>query len=99
MKIQEEEIKILREIYKQPKISQRELAKNVNFSLGKLNYCIKALKQKGILKIKNFNKSKNKFSYIYMLTPKGLSYKTKITINFLKIKMNEYEKIKKELSE
>tara|TARA_B100001057_G_scaffold111913_1_gene110022 strand:- start:13651 stop:13950 length:300 start_codon:yes stop_codon:yes gene_type:complete len=99
MKIQEEEIKILREIYKQPKISQRELAKNVNFSLGKLNYCIKALKQKGILKIKNFNKSKNKFRYIYMLTPKGLSYKTKITINFLKIKMNEYEKIKKELSE
>jgi EPS-associated MarR family transcriptional regulator len=98
MKNQEEDLKILREIHKKPEISQRELSKSVDFSLGKLNYCIKALKLKGILKIKNFNKSKNKLKYIYILTPKGILYKTNITMNFFKIKMKEYEELKKELN-
>ena len=69
----------------------------MGFSLGKLNYCLKALKQKGLIKIKNFKKNPNKFNYIYMLTPKGISEKTRLTINFMKIKMREYEELKVEL--
>ena len=66
---------VLREIQKQSNSSQRDLAQQLGFSLGKLNYCLKALQQKGLIKIKNFKKNPNKFNYIYMLTPKGISEK------------------------
>ena len=88
---------VLREIQKQSNSSQRDLAQQLGFSLGKLNYCLKALQQKGLIKIKNFKKNPNKFNYIYMLTPKGISEKTRLTINFMKIKMKEYEELKVEL--
>jgi EPS-associated MarR family transcriptional regulator len=88
---------VLRKIEKQPKSSQRDLAEELGFSLGKLNYCLKALREKGLIKIRNFTKNKNKFNYAYVLTPKGISEKTKLTINFMKRKMYEYEELKKEL--
>jgi len=88
---------ILRKITKKPEQSQRELANNLGLSLGKLNYCIKKLKVKGFIKINNFKNSDNKFKYIYILTPKGIKEKTKITINFMKRNMKEYEELKKEL--
>jgi len=88
---------ILRKIQSKPNSTQRELAEELEFSLGKLNYCLKALKGKGLVKIDNFKKNKNKLNYIYVLTPKGISEKTKLTINFMARKMKEYEELKKEM--
>ena len=88
---------VMREIQKESKTSQRDLAGQLGFSLGKLNYCLKALQQKGHIKIKNFQKNTNKLKYIYVLTPKGIAEKTKLTINFMKRKMKEYEQLKGEL--
>ena len=88
---------VLRKIEKKPGSTQRELAKELGFSLGKLNYCLKALKGKGLVKIENFKKNPKKINYIYILTPKGISEKTKLTINFMKRKMKEYDELKKEL--
>jgi len=89
---------VMRKIQEQPKTSQRNLAEQLGFSLGKLNYCLKALQQKGLLKIKNFQENTNKLNYIYVLTPKGIAEKTKLTINFMKKKMKEYEELKKEIN-
>ena len=88
---------VLRKIQNKPESTQRELAEELDFSLGKLNYCLKALKSKGLIKINNFRKNPNKFNYIYVLTPKGISEKTKLTLNFMKIKMKEYDELKKEV--
>jgi len=96
-KNKQDHFEVLRKIEKQPKSSQRNLAEELGFSLGKLNYCLKALREKGLIKIKNFTKNKNKFNYAYVLTPKGISEKTKLTINFMQRKMYEYEELKKEL--
>ena len=90
-------LNILRKIYKNPNQNQRKLANQLGLSLGKLNYCIKKLREKGLIKINNFRSCDNKFKYIYILTPKGVNEKTKITINFMKQKMKEYEELKKEL--
>ena len=79
-------LNLLRIIKKKPKLSQRELAKNMGFSLGKLNYCLNALKIKGLVKIKNFKNNPNKVNYMYILTPKGISERAKLTINFMKKK-------------
>lgn len=87
----------LRKIKNKPKSTQRELADELGFSLGKLNYCLKALRDKGYIKIENFTKNPNKLNYIYVLTPKGISEKTKLTINFMKRKMREYDELKNEL--
>ena len=78
---------LLRKISKKPKASQRELAKDLGFSLGKLNQYLNKLKLKGLLKIKNFKNNKNKLNYIYLITPRGISEKTRLTINFMKRKM------------
>tara|TARA_Y100001970_G_C14236935_1_gene862413 strand:+ start:1142 stop:1456 length:315 start_codon:yes stop_codon:yes gene_type:complete len=88
---------ILRKIVKDPSSTQRDLANELNLSLGKVNYCIKALKDKGLIKINNFKKNPNKISYIYVLTPKGIKQKTKLTIDFMNRKIKEYEDLKKEL--
>ena len=80
---------VLRKIKSNPQSSQRELAKELGFSLGKLNYCLKALQQKGLVKIENFKKNPNKLNYFYVLTPKGIAAKTKLTINFMKKKMKK----------
>jgi len=93
-----ENLEILRKIHKKPEASQRELAEELGFSLGKLNYCIKALQQKGLLKISNFTKQTDKVGYIrYILTPKGISLRTKLTLNFMKRKMKEYDELRAEL--
>ena len=88
---------LLRKIQKKPQSNQRALAKELGFSLGKLNYCLKALKTKGLIKISNFKKNPNKINYIYVLTPKGVAEKTSLTINFMKRKMKEYEELQKEV--
>ena len=75
------------------------MAKELGFSLGKLNYCLKSLRSKGLIKIENFKKNPEKLNYIYVLTPKGITEKTKLTINFMKRKMKEYEELKKEVGE
>ena len=93
----EDEFEILRRIDIKNKYSQRQLAKDLGFSLGKLNYCIRALRDKGLIKIKNFKKNKNKLNYIYVLTAKGIKEKTVLTINFMKKKMKEYDNLKLDL--
>ena len=92
-------LNVLRKIKNRPESSQRELAEELGFSLGKLNYCIKALKTKGLIKISNFTKNPQKINYIYVITPKGISTKTKMTINFMKKKMQEYDELKRELKD
>ena len=93
----EDHFDLLRGIQKKPNTSQRQLAKDLGFSLGKLNYCIKELQTKGLIKIRNFTNNPNKINYAYLLTPKGISQKSKMTVNFIKKKMQEYDDLKKEL--
>ena len=94
----EDNFEILRNLYKNPDSSQRDLAKKMGLSLGKLNYCLKALKDKGFVKIKKFKKTTNKIGHIkYVLTPQGISLRTRLTINFMKRKMKEYDELKTEL--
>ena len=88
---------LLRKIKERPVSTQRELASELGFSLGKLNYCLKSLKKKGHIKLKNFQNNKNKINYAYILTPRGLAIKTKLTVNFMKRKMKEYNELAKEL--
>ena len=97
MKDKQDHFNVLRKIKGRPKATQRELANELGFSLGKLNYCLKALRSKGLIKIENFKKNPNKINYIYVLTPKGIAEKTKLTMNFMKRKMKEYEELKKEV--
>ena len=97
MKNNQDHFEVLRKIQNKPKSTQRQLAEDLGFSLGKLNYCLKALKDKGLVKIENFKKNPKKIGYIYVLTPKGIVEKTKITISFMEKKMKEYDELKKEL--
>ena len=90
---------LLRKIDNIDKLTQRQLATKLGFSLGKLNYCLKALKKKGLVKISNFKKNPNKIKYIYILTPRGMSYRTRLTINFMKLKMKEYDELKRKIKE
>ena len=93
-----ENLNLLRKIYSKPNMSQRGLAKSLGFSLGKLNYCLKSLQKKGLLKIQNLKKQENQISYIrYVLTPKGISLRYKLTLDFMKRKMREYDELKKEI--
>lgn len=94
----QDNLNVLRAIHKKPESSQREMAKHLGFSLGKLNYCLKALKSKGLIKIQNFKKQPDRLKYIqYVLTPKGISERTNLTINFMRRKFKEYDELKKEL--
>ena len=98
MKNEQDQFEVLRKIQKIPESSQRELAEKLGFSLGKLNYCLKALQKKGLVKLQNFQKKTNKISYLqYVITPKGISERTKLTVNFMKKKMKEYDELKIEL--
>ena len=87
----------LRYLENKQKISQRELSQNLGISLGKINFILKALIQKGVVKAKNFRNKKNKIVYAYYLTPDGFNEKAKLTINFFKRKNMEYNNLKKEL--
>tara|TARA_B100001123_G_C14409459_1_gene670191 strand:- start:153 stop:455 length:303 start_codon:yes stop_codon:yes gene_type:complete len=97
MKKDQDFLNLLRKINDKPNASQRELAEVLGFSLGKLNYCLKALKDKGLIKINNFRNNPKKINYIYVLTPKGIMEKTNLTLNFMKRKMKEYDELAKEL--
>ncbi|MEX0616059.1 MAG: MarR family EPS-associated transcriptional regulator [Methylophaga sp.] len=91
--------KIFKLIEANPEISQRELARELDISLGKANFCLKALMEKGLLKASNFRNSKNKMGYLYKLTPSGIEEKTAVTLRFLKRKMQEYENLKSEIEQ
>ena len=98
MKNEQDHFEILRKIQKRPSSSQRELARELGFSLGKLNYCLRELKNKGLVKLRNFSKKENRINYLrYVITPKGISVRTKLTIDFMKRKMKEYDELKREL--
>jgi EPS-associated MarR family transcriptional regulator len=87
----------MRLLQAQPDLSQRELAQQLGMSLGGLNYCLKALMAKGFVKMGNFQNSKNKFGYVYLLTPQGIAEKVALTSRFLKRKMDEYDALKGEI--
>lgn len=107
-KLKKEELgyKMLKILEKEPEISQRKLSKKLGISLGMINYLIKELTKKGLIKVENFKKSNNKLAYRYLLTPKGIEKKIKLTYQFLKRKIIEYntlqgeiEALKKEIKE
>lgn len=99
MKDNKDYLDVLIKIEKNPKQNQRSLAKTLGFSLGKFNYCLKELKKKGLVKIKNFQRKKNKLTHLkYILTPKGMAMRTTLTLNFMKRKLKEYDQLKKELN-
>jgi EPS-associated MarR family transcriptional regulator len=96
---QEIHLKVLRHLEANPEITQRELAQELGISLGKANYCMKALIQKGWVKANNFKNNKNKAAYAYLLTPKGIEHKAQITVRYLKSKLAEYEALKTEIEQ
>lgn len=91
--------KILKLLESNPEISQRKLAEELGISLGRANYCMQALMEKGLIKVKNFRNSKNKSGYMYFLTPRGIEEKVRVTANFLKRKVEEYENLEKEIEQ
>ena len=95
---EESHLKVLRVLVERPDISQRELAKALGISLGKANYCLKALLNKGLVKAQNFAASSNKFAYAYVVTPAGLTAKMAMTHRFLRRKMVEYDALKREIA-
>jgi EPS-associated MarR family transcriptional regulator len=95
----ETHLKILKYIESNPHISQRKLAEKLGVSVGKVNYCVKALIGKGFVKAENFKRNANKMGYLYLLTPKGIEEKAKLTASFLKRKIAEHEKITKEIEQ
>ena len=91
-------LELLRKLEENPEYTQRELSQEMGVSLGKINYCMKKLIEKGWIKLSNFSHNPNKVGYIYLLTPKGIEQKGSLTISFLKIKLQEYEMLKNEIS-
>lgn len=90
---------LLKTLENDPGLSQRDLAKRLGVSLGKINYCLNALIEKGCLKVNNFRNSDNKLGYAYLLTPHGVEEKARITVHFLKYKVQEYERLRAEIEE
>lgn len=88
---------LLKKLEHNPSMTQRELAEEMGISLGKANYCLKALVEKGWVKAGNFRRNKNKLGYAYLLTPSGLEEKARVTLSFLKHKQQEYDLLKEEL--
>ena len=95
----ETHLRVLRLLQANPHLTQRELADELGVSLGKVNYCVKALLLKGLIKMQNFSKSRNKLGYAYLLTPSGVAAKTKLTAEYLQIKISEYEALKHEIEQ
>jgi EPS-associated MarR family transcriptional regulator len=96
---QESHLKVLRILETNPQISQRELSEALGVSLGKTNYCLKALLDKGLIKIQNFRNSKNKLAYSYLLTPHGIEQKAHMTLRYLQKKTQEYDLLRLEITE
>ncbi len=97
MSNQQSKYQLLKSLEQDANLTQRQLSKELGISLGKVNYCLQSLIQKGFVKINNFKNSKHKIQYSYLLTPKGVAEKTKLTISFLKVRTKEYEELKKEV--
>jgi len=97
MKDKETDLNLLRRIEKNPNYTQRKLSSDMVISLGKVNYCLRRLIEKGWVKVHNFHNSENKSAYIYLVTPKGIEEKGKLTYHFLQSKMHEYDQLKKEI--
>ncbi|MDZ4726897.1 MAG: MarR family EPS-associated transcriptional regulator [Leptospira sp.] len=95
--IEDHNYKVLRLLQDNPYLSQREASDKLGLSLGKTNYVINALIEKGLLKIKNFKNNKNKSTYAYLLTPQGLEEKARLTLQFFEVKKREYEELKREV--
>mgnify|MGYP000900760165 CR=1 FL=1 len=90
-------LRVMRVVEQNPQATQREIARELNVSLGGVNYCLKALVERGLVKLNNFAKSERKLGYAYILTPEGLAEKSKITARFLRRKMAEYEQLEREI--
>ena len=99
MNAQEINYSLLKILNRDADLTQRDMAKKMGISLGKVNYCISELAKKGFIKIQRFNESKTKFRYLYILTPKGIEERARLTVSFLKRKITEHEEIKKQIKE
>ena len=99
MNNQDIRLDLLRKLESNPHCTQRELSREVGVSLGKVNYCMKKLTEKGLIKLTNFTHNPNKMGYAYLLTPSGIEEKSRLTFSFLKRKIVEYEILKKEIDE
>ncbi len=99
MNSQDIRLDLLRKLESNPQYTQRELSRGMGVSLGKVNYCLKKLTEKGLIKLTNFKQNPDKMGYAYLLTPKGIDEKSRLTISFLKRKITEYEVLKKEINE
>ena len=95
---EETRLKVMRLLEENPRLSQREVSQSLGVSLGKTNFCIKALIDKGLVKVSSFRKSQNKLAYAYLLTPSGIAEKSEITVRFLQRKMAEYESLQAEIA-
>ena len=91
------QFQILKSLEQDSRSTQRQLSNNLGVSLGKVNYCIKSLIEKGLIKVNNFRNNKNKIQYSYLLTPKGIEEKARLTLDFLRIKTQEYDALKQEI--
>ena len=91
--------RILKLLEADPHASQRRIADELGISLGRVNYCLQALIEKGLVKVNNFRSSTNKRAYLYLLTPRGIEEKARVTARFLRRKLDEYETLKRELEE
>lgn len=91
--------RILKLLETNPTASQRDIARELGVSLGRVNYCLQALVEKGLVKVNNFRKNESKRAYLYYLTPKGVQEKTRVTVRFLKAKLDEYENLKREVAQ
>jgi EPS-associated MarR family transcriptional regulator len=99
MLTEEVRYRLLKLLEPNPQLSQREVARELGISLGKVNYCLKALVEKGWIKAGNFKNSKNKTAYMYLLTPRGIEEKTRVTARFLQSKMREYKALRDEIEQ
>jgi len=91
--------RILKLLEKNPTASQRDIARELGVSLGRVNFCLQALVEKGLIKVNNFRHNESKRAYLYYLTPKGMKEKASVTVRFLKVKLDEYENLKLEVAQ
>ena len=94
---EQNQYQILKSLEQDPNFTQRQLSNDLGVSLGKINYCLKSLIEKGFIKVNNFRNSNNKIQYSYLLTPKGIEEKAKLTLDFIRIKTQEYDTLKQEI--
>ena len=97
MSKKQNKFQILQSLERDSHPTQRQLSNDLGVSLGKINYCLKSLIEKGFIKVNNFRNNKNKIQYSYLLTPKGIEEKSKLTLDFIRIKTQEYDALKQEI--